>query len=216
MVSWFNDRRVQVGDTAVTQILLMRPGSTDYDRQRRIKGRLDLPLSDEGRQEVASVLRQIDTCRDQFPEVVHVYGAPTLASRETMEIVAAHFGVKAKTVDRLHNLDAGLWQGRGIDEIRSCQPKVYRLWQEQPESVCPPQGEMLEMARLRAREAVAKICKKHRGGAVVIVLPEPMQTIVRSFLTGMSLGDLWQAECAGSEGMWIDVGASPAAVSERV
>ena len=33
------------------QILLIRPGSTEYDQQGRVQGTLDIPLCEDGRQE---------------------------------------------------------------------------------------------------------------------------------------------------------------------
>ena len=40
-------------------------------------------------------------------------------------------------------MNHGLWQGMIIDEVKRKQPKVYKQWQEHPENVCPPEGEML-------------------------------------------------------------------------
>ena len=56
----------------------------------------------------------------------------------------------------MQNLDHGLWQGMLIEDVRRKQPKVYRQWQEQPETVCPPEGEMLSQAEERIRTAMAK------------------------------------------------------------
>ena len=36
----------------MVQIVLIRPGSTDYDEQGRIQGTLDIPLNDQGADEV--------------------------------------------------------------------------------------------------------------------------------------------------------------------
>ncbi len=47
----------------------------------------------------------------------------------------------------MQNLNLGLWQGMQVAEVRHKQPKVYRQWQEQPENVCPPDGEMIEQGR---------------------------------------------------------------------
>ena len=33
-----------------SQVLLIRPGATDFDDQGRIKGTLDMPMSERGRQ----------------------------------------------------------------------------------------------------------------------------------------------------------------------
>ena len=40
-----------------------------------------------------------------------------------------------------------------VSDVKRKQPRVYKRWQEQPESVCPPEGEMLGEADERVRAA---------------------------------------------------------------
>ena len=80
-----------------------------------------------------------------------------------------------------------------VEEVRHKQPKVYRQWQEQPENVCPPDGEMLGEADDRVRTGVLKLLKRHKDGVVGLVLPEPLLSLARRFLTHEPLGDLWKA-----------------------
>src|SRR4051812_23553375 len=117
----------------MVHLVLVRPGATDYDQQGRIQGTLDIPLSESGRQEVA---RAADELRDQKIEAI--YAAPCLAAQDTAEAVAAPLELKVKKLDKLHNLNLGLWQGMLLEDVKHKQPKVYRLWQEHPETVCPP------------------------------------------------------------------------------
>ncbi len=56
--------------------------------------------------------------------------------------ISEALGLKLKKLDHMENLNQGLWQGVLIDDVRVKQPKVYRQWQEHPETVCPPEGEM--------------------------------------------------------------------------
>jgi phosphoserine phosphatase len=71
------------------------------------------------------------------------------------------------------------------------QPKVYRQWQEQPENVCPPEGEMLEAADQRVRQAMLKLLKKHKEGIIGVCVPEPLLSLVRRFISHAELGNLW-------------------------
>ncbi len=114
---------------------------------------------------------------------------------ETAAVIAKTLGLKARRIDRLRNLDLGLWQGKLIDEVKQKQPKIYRRWQEHPETVCPPEGEMIADAMQRVRNALEKVLRKPRSGAVVLVVSEPLARLVRSHVTGEELGNLWQAEC---------------------
>ena len=42
-----------------SRVLLVRPGATDFDDQGRIKGTLDMPMSERGRQQVNSLAEQL-------------------------------------------------------------------------------------------------------------------------------------------------------------
>jgi len=172
----------------MVQIVLIRPGSTDYDLQGRIQGTLDMPLSDQGRDEV---VRALDNLRGR--SLAAIYCAPCEAAMQTAEIIGQALQVKVKPLDNLRNLDQGLWQGMLVDEVKVKQPKVYRQWQEHPENVCPPNGEMLAEAAERIDEAVEKLAKKHRTGNLGLVVPEPLATLLANRLSGGELGDLWKA-----------------------
>ncbi len=172
----------------MVQILLIRPGTTEYDQQGRVQGTLDIPLCEDGRQEVETL---VDELRDQ--SIAAIYSSPCQSADQTAEALAQSRDLKVKTVDKLQNLDQGLWQGMLVSDVKSKQPKVYRQWQEQPETVCPPQGETLSSARQRVSAALAKLIKKHKADAIVaVVVPEPLASVFRNVLGNDEWGDLWQ------------------------
>ena len=179
------------------KIVLVRPGVTDYDDQGRMKGRLDLPMNDRG-------VAQVDTTVEELNSILattgldSVFCGPDQASRDTADLLAVAQDTKVKVIDRLCNLDVGLWQGKLINEIRSNQPKVYRLWQGSPDSVCPPKGETVGAARQRLRAVLTRIAKRYPESCVAIVVAEPLASLLQSELTQSPLVDLWQAECKGS------------------
>ena len=177
------------------RIILVRPGTTDYDHQGRIQGTLDIPLNDQGTLEAKNLAEQL---RGEGIQVV--YASESAPSLQSGQLIAAGLAVKLKRLDQMENLDHGLWQGMLIDEIRRKHPKVYRQWQEQPESVCPPDGEMLSQAEERVRASILKLMKRHRGGVIALVLPEPLASLVRAFVKHNGVGDLWKA--AGERAWW--------------
>lgn len=180
----------------MVQILLIRPGTTEYDQQGRVQGTLDIPLCEDGRQEVEKMVEEL-----RGTQIAAVYTSPCQAASQTAEALAAAFEVKTKTLDKLKNVDQGLWQGMLVAEVKTKQPKVYRQWQDQPENVCPPQGETLAAASQRVQAAFAKLFKKHKAdGVVAIVAPEPLASVIRHALGGEGWGDLWQ--CAKGRPRW--------------
>ncbi len=179
----------------MVQVVLIRPGSTDFDLQGRIQGTLDIPLSPQGRQEALAALEAL-----RGKPIQAVYAAPCQAAMETGELLAHAIRLRVKRIDRLRNLDHGLWQGMCVREIQLRQPKVFRQWQEHPETVCPPEGEMVAEATLRVDAALSRFVSRHRFGAFAVVVPEPLASLLKSRITHENLADVWQT---GSEsGKW--------------
>ncbi len=189
-----------------TQIVLIRPGSTDYVDQKLVQGTLDVPLNAEGNAEVRRLIEELCSLG-----LDAIYASESEPALQTAEALAEALDLKCKRIDRLRNLDLGLWQGMAIDEIRRKQPRVYRQWQDTPECVCPPQGETLDAADDRVRLAMAKLLKRHKEGMVGLVIPEPLASLVRRYFTHGSLGDLWQA--VQDHGNWELLSLAPVEAS---
>jgi broad specificity phosphatase PhoE len=194
MIPW--ELRLIRTSARMTNILLIRAGKTDYDCQSRIQGTLDLPLSEEGWQQVAALAEEL---HDQTVEAV--YAGPGQATQQTAELVSVSLQHKFKTNKSLHNLDLGLWQGMLIEDVKIKQPKVYKQWVEHPERVCPPEGESLSAAQDRLQEALDKIVKKHKSATVAMVLPEPLASLLCNLVRDDDLGNLWQT-CCKSRPAW--------------
>lgn len=168
------------------KLLLIRTGATEYESQGRVQGTLDIPLSEDGRrqiEQVAEALREVD--------IDICYAGPCRATQQSAEILAKALKLKTKTIDDLRNLDHGLWQGMLISDVKSKQPKVYRQWQEHPETVRPPDGESLQVVRERLQRALGKITKKRKSGIAAMVVPEPVTSLLRNALRDDPLGNLW-------------------------
>ncbi|MDI9446417.1 MAG: histidine phosphatase family protein [Planctomycetota bacterium] len=172
----------------MVQFVLIHPGSTDYRQQKLVQGRLDVPLNAEGNNEVAQLIERL---RPLGLEAV--YTSEGQPAAQTAETIAEAFELKCRKLDRFENLNLGLWQGMAVEEIRRKQPKVYRQWQDSPECVCPPEGEMLADADERVRSALARLVKRHKDGTIGVVASEPLASLVRRSFTHGPLGDLWKA-----------------------
>jgi broad specificity phosphatase PhoE len=184
----------------MVQFLIVRAGATEFDEQGRIKGTLDIPLSPSGQAQVDRLISELhDTPID------HLYSSPCRCAQQTAEVLAADHRLRIKTLDDLQNLDHGLWHGKLVEEVRVNQPRVFRQLQDHPETVCPPQGEPVGLALERVQSLISRLLRKHRSGTVAIVVPEPLASFVRAFLSRSDLGDLWKAECEGGGWQLIDV-----------
>lgn len=189
-------------------ILLIRAGSTEYASQGRVQGTLDVPLSEDGRRQAEQAAEQL-----QDQEIEAIYCGPCRASRQTAEIIGRKLDIKPKSNGKLHNLDHGLWQGMLIEEVKAKQPKVFRQWQEHPETVCPPDGETVQGAQERLQAVLTKLTKKHKSGTVAVVLIDPLAKLWCNMVREDDLDDLWQV-CGCQERIWEIIPVGPEAADE--
>jgi phosphoserine phosphatase len=158
-------------------VVLIRPGCTDFDEQNRIQGSLDLPLSRRGQEQVDAVVRLLEGVRLDV-----VYSAPCEPARSTAQAICHEVGATFKESTDFCNLNHGLWQGLQLEDVRRKYPKVFKQWQESPETVCLPEGETLAEAIQRIERGLRKCLKRKRN--VGIVASEPLATLIGCVLRG--------------------------------
>jgi len=185
---------------SIAQALLIRTGATLYDEQDRVQGVLDLPLSENGLAEVHRLAEQLAGSPHE-QALSALYCGPGESTTRTAEILGKVLGLRPKRVDELRNLDQGLWQGLQIEEIRRRNNKLFRQWIEDPRTICPPQGETVELATDRVKSALKPLIRRHHDGERFgLVVAEPLARLVSCYLRGDPRPQLdEQLPCCGWE-----------------
>lgn len=184
---------------AVSRVLLIRPGATEFDEQGRIKGSLDMPLSAHGREQATALAKELADV-----QLKTIYTAPCQSARETAEVLAQDRDARIKVIDAFRNIDHGLWHGKLIEEVRRNHPKVYRTGLETPGEICPPEGEPISDAQTRVKKSLKKCMRKGGEGVVAFVIPDPMAAVVQAIISGENFQDLWKAETDGAQWQLIE------------
>lgn len=174
-----------------THLLVIRSGATEYDLLGRIRGTLDIPLSTVG---IAEAEAAATLLAASPPDALYTADGP--CAEETAAIIGRRVGMRPRSLADLDNLDQGLWQGMLVEEIRRRQPRLARQWEENPWAVMPPDGEPLDEACDRVDSALERIFKRHSGGRIAVVVPHPLDRIIRWTVAGEPLGDLWDRDAA--------------------
>lgn len=87
-------------------LYIMRHGKTDWNVQRKLQGRTDIPLNDTGRQMAEEVREE---CSGIKFDVCYV--SPLIRARETAEIALKGLGVPIIPDDRLKEMCFGVYEG---------------------------------------------------------------------------------------------------------
>ena len=103
-------------------------------------------------------------------------------AKGTAEALGEALGIAVRDSDELNNVNQGLWQGSCIEDIRRKTPRIFKQWEDAPETICPPGGEPWESAIERVQHAIKKPLRKFDW--LVLVASEPLATLVSCVLSG--------------------------------
>ncbi|HVM41217.1 MAG TPA: histidine phosphatase family protein, partial [Acidimicrobiia bacterium] len=132
-------------------IVLVRHGETGPNRDRRLLGRDDPPLTDLGRRQCEALAAALVAMR---PDAVVT--SPMSRTRATAETVAGACGVPVEVDDRLVEIDYGTFDGTKLAEL---PPDVMRAMREDPD-FAPPSGESMRTVM----ERMASWCEEQFAG----------------------------------------------------
>ena len=101
----------------MTQLVFLRHGLTDWNVERRLQGRRDIPLNDDGRDMVAAW--RLPASLVDCP----IVSSPLIRCMETAEILkSAHPELGAIETDpRLMEKSWGIWEGRNLHEMEATE-----------------------------------------------------------------------------------------------
>jgi broad specificity phosphatase PhoE len=162
-----------------TRLLLVRHGATTLSAEDRFAGSTDIPLSEEGRHQGASLAARL---RDD--PIRAVYCSPMRRTLETASIVADSHGLAPVTRPGLREIDHGHWEGLTRHEVESRFGDEYARWEEDPFTVAPSGGECGLDVMARALPVIRAIVEGHHGEQVLVVSHKATIRLVISSLLG--------------------------------
>ncbi|MDX2242628.1 MAG: histidine phosphatase family protein [Leptolyngbyaceae cyanobacterium bins.302] len=173
------------------RFLLVRHGETDWNRQKRFQGQIDVPLNDNGR----SQSNQAATYLKDVP-IRYAVTSPMLRPKETAEIILQHHpDVELELEDNLREISHGLWEGKLEAEIEAEFPGELQRWQQTPEAVQMPEGENLQQVWDRSIAAWNSILQttldRPEPGITLIVAHDAVNKALLCYLLGLEPKNFW-------------------------
>lgn len=149
----------------ILRIHLVRHGETEWNRESRLQGHTDIPLSEEGLRQAKQIAARL-----AVEPMDAIWSSDLSRAAHTAEEIARPHGLTVRSTSALRESNLGLWEGL-------TEPEIFargdgELWNEyRRDSVRnrPPEGERLESVWDRLIECLTEIRETHSEGNVVIV-----------------------------------------------
>jgi len=171
----------------MAELILVRHGQTDWNKQNRVQGTLDIPLNGEGEDEAKRISGELSGFK-----IDAVYSSPASRSFCTACEIATTHNLKAKKISALKELNQGVWQGLLLKDIKKRYKRQYSIWKSSPTCGRPPNGESMRDACDRAVSAVHKIVDRHKDESVCVVSGDIVLSIIKCYLKNIELERVWK------------------------
>mgnify|MGYP001582055417 CR=1 FL=1 len=147
-----------------TTIYLIRHGESELNRDKRISGQLDPPLSREGMRESLALAEQFRGIR-----LTAIYTSALMRTIETAKPTAFAHGLTIYPRKALNELHLGVLQGRHRDDR---DPEARSMWEERKKGKIHyrvPGGETFAELAERVTRCLDEILAAEAGGTILIV-----------------------------------------------
>jgi broad specificity phosphatase PhoE len=144
--------------------VLIRHGQSTWNREHRIQGQLDPPLSNEGRRQAELVGRRLSG-----RSFAGFYSSDLKRALETAELIGTAIGARPQSETSLREIFLGDWEGLRTEEIAERFPEAWARWVEEPDWDVVPGGEGAALFDARVAGALDDIFRRHAHGDVLVV-----------------------------------------------
>ncbi|MFW5679287.1 MAG: histidine phosphatase family protein [Pseudomonadota bacterium] len=130
------------------ELLYIRHGETVWNRQRRVQGHRDSPLTAMGLRQAERVARRLEA---EFGRDLHAFAwqaSPLFRAWQTAVVIAEAVGYDPMRIghdDRLREMTWGRWDGLTAAEIEASDPDLWRARIADRWTVAPPGGGETQM-----------------------------------------------------------------------
>lgn len=146
------------------RLLLVRHGQSTWNREHRIQGQLDPPLSEEGRSQARRVGRRLANYR-----FAGFYTSDLERAHETAGLIGEATGLTPTTSAGLREIYLGEWEGLTTEELAQRFPDAWARWTEEPSWDVVPGGEGAVPFEARVNSELDSILGRHEHGNVLVV-----------------------------------------------
>ena len=149
----------------MTELLFIRHGETDWNRQQRFQGQIDVPLNETGHEQAARLSRRL---AGQAPQAF--FSSDLLRTRQTSAPLAAAWSCEPALLTEFREQCFGVLEGLDVPTIKARHADLWERWLEhRADFALPGGGESLQQFHARVLRSVRSAAAAHPGQVVTVV-----------------------------------------------
>ncbi|AAP99560.1 MULTISPECIES: histidine phosphatase family protein [Prochlorococcus] len=181
------------------RIFLVRHGETNWNKEGRFQGQIDIPLNENGQKQALAASNFLKNVKFN-----QAFSSSMSRPMETAKIILRnHPTIEIKQQDELVEIGHGLWEGKLEAEISSEWGDLLKRWKKSPETVQMPEGETIGDVSSRAMNCFRHIAQRlSPNDTALIVAHDAVNKTILCNLLGLTNADIWKVK-QGNGGITI-------------
>ena len=171
------------------EIYIVRHGETLWNKEKRLQGRTDIDLNENGRDLARKTGEALMNTR-----IDRIYSSPLMRARETAELIRNGREIEILTDDRLKELCFGSFEGQDFSKLIRDESLTFRYFFKQPELYVPsPDAETLEQLIARAGDFMQEVIEPlaDQCERIMIVAHGALNKGIMSYIKGHGIDAFW-------------------------
>ena len=147
-----------------TNIFLIRHGETEWNKQNRLQGNKDSPLTPCGMKQAREVKKSLEQI-----SINHAYVSPLKRARDTLKIILEDRELEATIKDNLREISLGPWEGKTRQETALSHPNEYAVFWERPDLFDLPGADTFQELQNRMVDELESIFANNKNKNILVV-----------------------------------------------
>ena len=173
----------------MTELLFIRHGETDWNRQQRFQGQIDVPLNATGMAQAARVAERLAADRHDA-----LFSSDLQRARETAAPLGAAWRMPPLALPGFREQNFGVLEGLDVPTIQARHPDLWQRWLEHRADYALPGGESLRQFHTRVMAAVHELAAAHASARLAVVTHGGVLDMLWRSAHGLSLDGLRACE----------------------
>lgn len=169
------------------ELVLVRHGQTDGNKEGIYYGWLDLPLNELGKAQALKIREKIKDMKFEA-----IYTSPLLRALDTTRRIKPDQDTPILLSEGLKELHFGEWEGMTYSEIQEHFPQLWEEWCKDWVDFRFPRGESFRQVYQRVTCEIDHIIQTHHHGKVLVVTHHGCIRGIISYLLGTGMEGYWR------------------------
>jgi 2,3-bisphosphoglycerate-dependent phosphoglycerate mutase len=173
----------------MTELILIRHGETDWNRELRFQGQVDVALNAVGQEQARRLAARL-----AGEAADALYASDLQRARQTAQPIGQQLQLQDLPEPGLREQSFGVVDGMRVQDIQRDHPEAWEAWLRFEEDYGMPEGESTREFHARVMKAIYRLAGQHPGQKLVVVTHGGVLDMIYRTARSLALSGPRQAE----------------------